>query len=177
MEMLCDFAHSEKCRTHLSKHHVLQHYLNFLVLPKSYISVNALEAIAVWLSDDKTNKEEMEKEIAKKEEVDKIVHMFKVAPDGSMLVPLSKIVTTSEAISAKLGENTSFVSLLVDRLSHQYALVKLNLLKILKPILLQNTISREIIKSKVLPAITKLEANEGAVMVKEMASKLMELMS
>jgi len=173
MEMLCDFAHSEKCRPYLKKHHVLHHYLNFLVLSKSYISVNALEAIAVWLGEDK----EMEAEIAKKVEVDKIVHMFKVAPDGSMLAPLLKILSTSDQISAKLGENTTFVTLLVERLSHRDAFVKLNLLKILKPILVQKTISPELIKSKVLPTMKHLEEDEGMVLVKNMAKQIRELVT
>ena len=141
MEILCDLAHSERCRPYLKAHNVLHHYLSFLMIPKSFINTNAIEAIAVWLQDKREKTVEAERNIevervlAQKSSVDKIVHLFTVATDGSMLDPLMRIVTTSELVTATLAENTKFVTMLLDRLSHWNAVIKLNLLRIFKPLL------------------------------------------
>jgi len=47
----------------------------------------------------------------------------------------------------------------------------------LKPILVQKTISPELIKSKVLPTMKHLEEDEGMVLVKNMAKQIRELVT
>lgn len=172
LPIFCDLAHaSKRSREELWKNNGLQQYLELLAM--NYWQVNALDSIAVWLADE-TKK--VESVLHKPENVARLIALFSTAQSVSfvnILEPMLKILYISVVVNRDLGAG-GLVPVLLERLSHPNALVRVNLLKILKVIYEYHKKPKSMITEyKLYPIVRKLQKNDNAVLVQEMASQLL----
>ncbi|TPX37984.1 hypothetical protein SmJEL517_g00405 [Synchytrium microbalum] len=172
LPVLCEMAHaSAACRKILWKYDVMQTYLN--LLRDAYWQVNALDAILAWLSEETS---EVEPILIKPMNVDAMVGAFCLAKTNAfenILVPLQKLLVLSKPL-AKAMTIPSFINRLVDKLQTPKALVRINLLKILTSLCDADTSSAKTVidRFSIRPVIEKLGKDDPAVLVLEMARKL-----
>ncbi|CAG8436424.1 2710_t:CDS:2 [Ambispora gerdemannii] len=130
LPILCDMAHGNRvCRDLLWKYNGLRFYISLLIDP--YWQVNALEAILVWLQEEKHRVEPI---LLEPQNIERIIQAFVTAKANSfenILGPLHLITRLSPKTAYALAKPTFFKRLL-QRLHHKKPIVRLNMLKILK---------------------------------------------
>lgn len=133
LPILCDFAHAGKsCRALLWKNNCLELYI--LLLQDAYFQVSALEAILIWLQNETDRVEGL---LLQHTALDSLLTMFVQAKANSFeasLEPILKMCRISRGLILGLAKS-SFFRKLIDKLSHTKALVRLNLLRILRLVL------------------------------------------
>lgn len=134
LPILCDMAHSgSKGRRYLWQNNGLEFYVSLLA--DQYWQVTALDAIFVWL----------EKETAKVEHhllegnfTAAITSCFNTnkanAFDANLLEPLLKLVRLSPSVAASLAKAEMYAGI-AQKLSHKKAVVRLNLLRLVRSIM------------------------------------------
>jgi serine/threonine protein kinase len=172
LPILCDMAHSGKVgRKLLWQNKGLQFYIGLLA--DQYWAVTALDAIFIWLQEETAKVEEHILASAGFSEA--IVHCFNVSkPDAfeNLLEPLQKLLRLSPPVAASLAHPELFTRTIL-RLHSKKALVRLNLLRIIRSICDASDEQGALVRNYgLLDSVTDLAAHDPAILVREMASEL-----
>ncbi|KAI0537174.1 hypothetical protein GGR58DRAFT_360533 [Xylaria digitata] len=176
LPILCDMAHSgSKGRRYLWQNKGLDFYVSLLA--DQYWQVTALDAIFVWLQEETAK---VEGHLLNGKFTDAIVSCFhnpKInAFDPNLLEPLLKLLRLSPSVAASLAKPDMY-SGVAQRLSHKKAVVRLNLLRLVRNILeareQESVINlREKQLKLLLDAVRALAEKDSAVLVRNLASDL-----
>ncbi|KAI0096129.1 hypothetical protein GGR51DRAFT_567474 [Nemania sp. FL0031] len=180
LPILCDMAHSgSKGRRYLWQNKGLDFYVSLLA--DQYWQVTALDAIFVWLQEETTK---VEGHLLSGKFTEAIVSCFhnpKInAFDPNLLEPLLKLLRLSPPLAASLAKPDMY-SGISQRLSHKKAVVRLNLLRLVRNIVVEarehgSTINlRERQLKSLLDAVRTLAEKDSAVLVRNLASDLILL--
>ncbi|KAG6335620.1 hypothetical protein ID866_3477 [Astraeus odoratus] len=172
LPILCDLASAGKsCRNLLWQHNGLGMYLKLLEDP--YFQVSSLEAILSWLQDETAKIEDV---LVKQESLDALLKCFVSAKANSfenLLDPLLKICRISTLITIGVAKS-SFFKRIIDRLGHSRAVVRLNLLRILRTVCDVHPNRAILVERYNLHEIVlKLSKDDGAVLVRELAREIL----
>ncbi|EGN91709.1 hypothetical protein SERLA73DRAFT_173393 [Serpula lacrymans var. lacrymans S7.3] len=172
LPILCDLASAGKsCRTLLWQHDGLALYLKLLEDP--YFQVSALEAILSWLQDETAR---LEDELLKNESLEALLKCFVTAKANSfenLLDPLLKICRISTSVTIGIAKS-QFFKRVIDRLSHSRAVVRLNLLRILRTVCDVHPNRAILVERYGLHEIVlRLSKDDGAVLVRELAREIL----
>ncbi|XP_057828021.2 MAP3K epsilon protein kinase 1 isoform X2 [Cryptomeria japonica] len=182
LPLLCDMAHaSRSAREKLRVHDALSVYLS--LLDDEAWAVPAFDSLTVCLAYDNEHRK-VEQAFLKREAVQKLVSFFQRCSEQSfvhILEPFLKIIIKSTHINTELATN-GLTPLLIARLDHQDAIVRLNLLKLIKAIYEHHPRPKQLILENDLPLkLQKLiaerkegEHSGGQVLVKQMATSLLK---
>ncbi|CAJ0918221.1 5605_t:CDS:10 [Entrophospora sp. SA101] len=174
LPILCDMVHTgELCRDLLWKHDGLQFYLELLIDP--YWQVNALEAILAWLQEET---QKVEPILLQPKNVGHMLEAFVTAKANSfenVLEPLHMIAQKSPSLSCEMAQ-PKFFKRLLQRLSHPKAVVRLNLLRILKTVCDSHPQREDVIaKYELFDVIDKMSKNDQAVLIRDLGISLSSL--
>ncbi|PHH69933.1 hypothetical protein CDD80_6349 [Ophiocordyceps camponoti-rufipedis] len=133
LPILCDMAHSgAKGRRYLWQNKGLDLYVSLLT--DRYWQVTALDAILVWLQEETAN---VESHLVDGGFTRAIVDCFGTNKlnglDSNLLEPLLKLLRLSPSVAASLSQPDMF-SAVARRLGHKKAVVRLNLLRLVRAI-------------------------------------------
>lgn len=173
LRILCDMAHAGRaCRNILWNNDCLPFYLRLFKDP--YWQVNAMDAVLVWLQDETADVEQV---LLLPTSLNLVVQAFLTAKANSfenILEPLIKIIRISPSVACGIAVPPLFVRLL-DRLAHPKAVVRLNLLRILRGIFEVHPDRVQLVaRYGILEVVMKMAEEDQAVLVKEMARDMVE---
>lgn len=173
LPILCDMAHSGKrCRRLLWQNDGLEFYISLLSDP--YWQVTALDAIHVWLQEETARVEE---KLQDPESIDALVRCFTTSKTNAFentLEPLQKLLRLSPPIAHAVGRR-EFFARIVQKLSHNKAVVRLNLLKILRTICDASEQREAMIREYgMYPIVSRVAEKDTAVLVRNMANELVK---
>ncbi|KAH0543610.1 hypothetical protein FGG08_002048 [Glutinoglossum americanum] len=171
LPILCDMAHSGKVgRKILWQNHGLQFYISLLADP--YWQVTALDAIFVWLQEETAKVEEHLLDGTFTEAVVKCFTTSKANAFENLLEPLQKLLRLSPPVALSLARPDLFARIL-QKLSHNKAVIRLNLLRIVRSICDSGDEQGAlIITYGLFDSIKRLAENDSAVLVRNMAGEL-----
>ncbi|KAM0715256.1 hypothetical protein Q7P37_008754 [Cladosporium fusiforme] len=172
LPILCDMAHSGKVgRKLLWQNKGLQFYIGLLA--DQYWAVTALDAIFIWLQEETAKVEEQILNTTGFSEA--IVQCFnesKADAFENLLEPLQKLLRLSPPVAASLAHPDLFTRTIL-RLHSKKALVRLNLLRIIRSICDASDEQGALIRTYGLfDSVTDLAVHDPAILVREMASEL-----
>ncbi|KIM28334.1 hypothetical protein M408DRAFT_140026 [Serendipita vermifera MAFF 305830] len=175
LPILCDLASAGKsCRTLLWQHDGMSLYLDLLSDP--YYQVSALEAILSWLQDDTARVEDV---LSEPSSLESIIRCFVTAKANSfenILDPLLKIVRSSPAVALGIAK-PEFFQRLTDRLSHHKAVVRLNLLRLLKAVCDVHPDHGSLVaRFGLYEVVERLSRQDIAVLVRELAREIVPIL-
>ncbi|KAH9024811.1 kinase-like protein [Lactarius pseudohatsudake] len=171
LSILCDLASAGKsCRMLLRQHDGLAMYIKLLTDP--YFQVSALESILAWLQEETAR---VEDELAKPKSLDALLKCFVSAKAGSfenLLDPFLKICRHSTAIAIGIAK-AQFFRRVSEKLSNSKAVVKLNLLRILRAVCDVHP-NRALLVERygIHETVAALRRKDGAVLVRELAREI-----
>lgn len=181
LPIICDMAHSgSKGRRYLWQNKGLDFYVSLLT--DQYWQVTALDAILVWLQEETAN---VEHHLTDGKFTAAIVSCFNTnrlnAFDSNLLEPLLKLLRLSPLLAATLAKPELF-SGITQRLGHKKAVVRLNLLRLVRIIVDAcdtslgagdglRTLNNSQVRS-LMDAIQSLADNDSAVLVRNLAAEL-----
>ncbi|KAK2625313.1 hypothetical protein QTJ16_005682 [Diplocarpon rosae] len=174
LPILCDMAHSGKVgRKYLWQNKGLQFYVS--LLEDQYWQVTALDAIFIWLQEETAK---VEKCLLEGNFTEAIVHCFNAprasAFDYNLLEPLQKLLRLSSPVAASLARLDMFSGIL-QKLNHKKAVVRLNLLRIVRSICdTSDEQASNVRNHSLFEAIQRLAESDNAVLVRNMASDLVK---
>ncbi|KAK0635153.1 hypothetical protein B0T17DRAFT_482890 [Bombardia bombarda] len=182
LPILCDMAHSgSKGRRYLWQNNGLDFYVSLLA--DQYWQVTALDAIFVWLQEETAK---VEKHLLQGSFTTAITFCFNTtkanAFDPTLLEPLLKVLRLSPAVAASLA-NMEMYSGIAQKLNHKKAIVRLNLLRLVRSIMdgceANNSFMASISSSPtgrqlrlLFDEIQTLADKDSAVLVRNLASEL-----
>ncbi|KDQ62037.1 hypothetical protein JAAARDRAFT_189411 [Jaapia argillacea MUCL 33604] len=172
LPILCDLASAGKsCRVLLWQHDGLTMYLKLLEDP--YFQVSALESILSWLQDETAR---VEDQLMHSASIEALLGCFTSSKANSfenLLDPFLKICRLSSPLTIALAKST-FFKRIIDKLNHSKAVVRLNLLRLLKMIC-ESHPNRAILVERygIYEIVEKLSRGDGAVLVRELAREIM----
>ncbi|KAG9240832.1 cell division control protein-like protein 15 [Calycina marina] len=175
LPILCDMAHSGKVgRKYLWQNKGMQFYVS--LLEDQYWQVTALDAIFIWLQEETAK---VEKSLLEGNFTEAIIQCFNApkasAFDYNLLEPLQKLLRLSSPVAASLARPDLFTGIL-QKLNHKKAVVRLNLLRIVRSICDPSEDKASNIRDHSLfDAIQRLAESDNAVLVRNMASELVKL--
>ncbi|VDB91802.1 unnamed protein product [Peniophora sp. CBMAI 1063] len=162
LPILCDLASAGKsCRTLLWQHGGLNLYIELLTDP--YFQVSALESVLAWLQEETAR---VEDELLKQSSLDALLKCFVSAKAGSfenLLDPLLKIIRLAPPVAIGIAK-TAFFKRVVEKLGNSKAVVKLNLLRILRAVY-------EIHPNRA-SLVVRLRREDPAVLVRELEREI-----
>ncbi|KAI0718192.1 kinase-like protein [Cerioporus squamosus] len=171
LPILCDLASAGKsCRILLWQHDGLSMYLRLLEDP--YFQVSSLESILSWLQDETAR---IEDELMKPESLDALLRCFVQAKANSfenLLEPFLKIFRISNNVAIGVAKS-QFFKRLIDKLSSSKAVVRLNLLRILRTVCDVHP-NRAVLVERygIYDIVAKLSKEDVAVLVRELAREI-----
>ncbi|KAI1394306.1 cell division control protein [Hypoxylon trugodes] len=176
LPILCDMAHSgSKGRRFLWQNQGLDFYVSLIA--DQYWQVTALDAIFVWLQEETAK---VEGHLLNGQFTDAIVSCFNTqktnAFDPNLLEPLLKVLRLSPSLAASLAKSNMY-SGIAQKLSHKKAVVRLNLLRLVRNILEAretdyfSDLNDKQLRS-LLDDIKILAEKDSAVLVRNLASDL-----
>lgn len=181
LPILCDMAHSgSKGRRYLWQNNGLHFYVSLLT--DQYWQVTALDAILIWLQEETAN---VESHLLDGNFTRAIVSCFNTnrlnAFDSNLLEPLLKLLRLSPSVAASLAKPELFAGI-AQRLGHKKAVVRLNLLRLVRTIMDAcdyslgsgdgaRTLNSSQVRS-LLDAIQTLAETDSAVLVRNLAAEL-----
>ncbi|KAL5342521.1 cytokinesis protein sepH [Aspergillus crustosus] len=173
LPILCDMAHSGKVgRRELWRNKGLTFYISLLSDP--YWQVTALDAIFIWLQEETAKVEEhlLENRYDQPSFTDEIVRCLTLSKANAfenILDPLQKLLRLSPPIASTLARPDLF-SRLGQKLRHNKAAVRLNLLRIISSICDSTEEQGGLLaRYGLLDAIRELE-HDPAILVRDMAN-------
>ncbi|KAF8949355.1 hypothetical protein BGZ47_005578 [Haplosporangium gracile] len=174
LPILCDMAHAGRaCRNSLWHNDCLPVYLRLFKDP--HWQVNAMDAVLVWLQDETADVEQI---LLQPSSLNLFVQAFLTAKANSfenILEPLYKIVRFSPSIARGIAVPPLFHRLL-DRLAHPKAVVRSNLLRILRAIFEVHPERLQIVaKYGIAQQVARIAAEDNAVLVKELAKEILDV--
>ncbi|KAH9906978.1 cell division control protein [Xylariomycetidae sp. FL2044] len=176
LPILCDMAHSgSRGRRYLWQNKGLDFYVTLLA--DQYWQVTALDAIFVWLQEETAK---VESHLYNGKFTDAIISCFNTqklnAFDPNLLEPLLKLLRLSPSLAASLAKSEMYSGIAM-KLSHKKAVVRLNLLRLVRNILesreddsFRSPSNRQL--RSLLDAIRALAEKDTAVLVRNLASDL-----
>ncbi|KAH9952501.1 hypothetical protein BC827DRAFT_1159698 [Russula dissimulans] len=171
LPILCDLASAGKsCRMLLWQHDGLAMYVKLLTDP--YFQVSALESILSWLQEETAR---VEDQLAKPKSLDALLKCFVSAKAGSfenLLDPFLKICRTSTPIAIGIAK-AQFFRRVTEKLGNSKAVVKLNLLRILRTVCDVHP-NRTLLVERygIHETVASLRRDDGAVLVRELAREI-----
>ncbi|GJJ77608.1 hypothetical protein EMPS_09967 [Entomortierella parvispora] len=173
LPILCDLAHAGRaCRTILWSNDSLLVYLRLFKDP--YWQVNAMDAVLVWLQDETADVEQI---LVQPSSLSLFVQAFLTAKANSfenILEPLHKIIRLSPAVACGIALPPLFQRLL-DRLAHPKAVVRLNLLRILRAIFdVHPERLQLVLQYGISDVVVRIAEEDSAVLVKELAKEILD---
>ncbi|KAF8489636.1 kinase-like protein [Russula emetica] len=171
LPILCDLASAGKsCRMLLWQHDGLSMYTKLLTDP--YFQVSALESILSWLQEETAR---VEDKLAKPKSLDALLKCFVSAKAGSfenLLDPFLKICRLSTPIAIGIAK-AQFFRRITEKLGNSKAVVKLNLLRILRTVCDVHP-NRALLVERygIHETVASLRRNDGAVLVRELAKEI-----
>ncbi|KAH9950642.1 kinase-like protein [Amylocystis lapponica] len=171
LPILCDLASAGKsCRTLLWQHDGFALYLRLLEDP--YFQVSALESILSWLQDETAR---VEDQLMKPEALEALLRCFVHAKSNSfenLLDPFLKICRISTGLTIGIAKS-QFFRRIIDKLGHSKAVVRLNLLRILRTVCDAHP-NRAILVERfgIYDIVLRLSKEDGAVLVRELAREI-----
>jgi hypothetical protein len=175
LPILCDMAHSGKVgRKYLWQNKGLEFYISLLA--DQYWQVTALDAIFIWLQEETAR---VEKWLIEGTFTEAIVGCFNTPKantfDVNILEPLQKLLRLSPPLAAALARADMFTGIL-QKLNHKKAVVRLNLLRIVRSISGPHEEKTLSIRShEIYETIEILAEHDPAVLVRNMASELIKV--
>ena len=182
LPILCDMAHSgSKGRRYLWQNNGLDFYVSLLA--DQYWQVTALDAIFVWLQEETAK---VENHLLDGSFTTAIVACFNptkaTAFDPNLLEPLLKLIRLSPAVAASLAKAEMYAGL-AQKLNHKKAVVRLNLLRLVRNIMdgcEANSLSMSSLSTSgtgrqlriLFDDIQTLADKDPAVLVRNLASEL-----
>jgi hypothetical protein len=176
LPILCDMAHSgSKGRRFLWQNKGLDFYVSLLA--DQYWQVTALDAIFVWLQEETAK---VEGYLLNANFTPAIIACFNTAKinafDPNLLEPLLKVIRLSPSLAASLAKSEMY-SGVAQKLTHKKAVVRLNLLRLVRIILDAREIDyfsspRDKQLRSLLEEIQTLAEKDSAVLVRNLASEL-----
>ncbi|GJJ15641.1 hypothetical protein Clacol_009919 [Clathrus columnatus] len=176
LPILCDLASAGKsCRMLLWQHDGLSMYLKLLDDP--YFQVSALEAILAWLQDETARVEDV---LIQPEPSQALLKAFVTAKANSfenLLDPFLKICRISSTITIRIAK-AEFFRRIIDRLTHSKAVVRLNLLRILRSACDVHPDRASLVEYYgIYEIVEKLSRQDGAVLVRELAREIIPVVA
>ncbi|KAI0035206.1 hypothetical protein K488DRAFT_76773 [Vararia minispora EC-137] len=171
LPILCDLASAGKsCRTLLWQHSGLSIYIQLLTDP--YFQVSALESILSWLQEETSR---VEDELLKQASLDALLKSFVSAKAGSfenLLDPFLKVLRLSSPVAIGIAKS-AFFKRVVEKLDSSKAVVKLNLLRILRAVCDVHP-NRAVLVERygIYEIVVRLRKDDGAVLVRELAREI-----
>ncbi|TFY66122.1 hypothetical protein EVG20_g4965 [Dentipellis fragilis] len=171
LPILCDLASAGKsCRNLLWQHDGLSMYIKLLTDP--YFQVSALEAILSWLQEETARVEDA---LIKPESLDALLKCFVSAKANSfenLLDPFLKICRISTTVTIGIAK-AQFFKRVIEKLGNSKAVVKLNLLRILRTVCDVHP-NRAILVERygIYELVSRLKETDGAVLVRELAREI-----
>ncbi|CAK7565925.1 MAG: Protein kinase of the Mitotic Exit Network [Sporothrix epigloea] len=183
LPILCDMAHSgSKGRRYLWQNKGLDFYVSLLA--DQYWQVTALDAIFIWLQEETAKVEaHLLNECRFKTAIVACFNTAKVnAFDPNLLEPLLKVLRLSPSLAADLTQAEMY-SGVAQKLTHKKAVVRLNLLRLVRNIMdnsgadveVSSTRAGRMHLSLLFEAVQKLAEKDSAVLVRNLASELVRL--
>ncbi|KAL8727390.1 MAG: hypothetical protein Q9166_006062 [cf. Caloplaca sp. 2 TL-2023] len=172
--ILCDMAHSGKVgvRRELWRNKGLPFYVSLLADP--YWQVTALDAIFVWLQEETARVEDALLDGSFTQGILKCFTTSKANAFENLLEPLQKLLRLSPPVALSLAHPDLF-SRILQKLSSSKAVVRLNLLRIIRSICDASDDQGAIIRRYgLMDAIQRLAEVDGAVLVRNMAGELIK---
>ncbi|KAL8835354.1 MAG: hypothetical protein Q9170_003343 [Blastenia crenularia] len=171
--ILCDMAHSGKVgRRELWRNKGLPFYISLLADP--YWQVTALDAIFIWLQEETARVEDALLDGSFTQGILKCFTTSKANSFENLLEPLQKLLRLSPPVALSLAHPDLF-SRILQKLNSNKAVVRLNLLRIVRSICDANDDQGAIIRRYgLMDAIERLAEVDGAVLVRNMASELIK---
>lgn len=180
LPILCDMAHSgKKGRRYLWQNNGLDFYVS--LLSDQYWQVTALDAIFVWLQEETAKVESHLLDGSFTAAITAGFASTKVnAFDLNLLEPLLKVLRLSPAVAASLAKADMYAGI-AQKLSHKKAVVRLNLLRLVRSIMdgcESDSVSAISTSSTgrqlrvLFDAIHTLSDKDPAVLVRNLASEL-----
>jgi len=154
----------------LWQHDGLAMYIQLLTDP--YFQVSALESILSWLQEETAR---VEDQLAKLKSLDALLKCFVSAKAGSfenLLDPFLKICRLSTPIAIGIAK-AQFFRRVTEKLGNSKAVVKLNLLRILRTVCDVHP-NRALLVERygIYEAVSSLRRDDGAVLVRELAREI-----
>ncbi|KAF8458870.1 hypothetical protein BGX38DRAFT_1264595 [Terfezia claveryi] len=173
LPILCDMAHCSKIsRKILWQNQGLQFYIGLLSDP--YWQVTALDAIHVWLQEETGRVEEKLLNEFFGTALIKCFTTSKANAFENLLEPLQKLLRLSPPIASAVARPELF-SRILQKLTHNKAFVRLNLLKILVTICDATGCKEAIMREYSLThMIQRLAERDQAILVKNLAGELLK---
>lgn len=168
--IFCDMGHTPGARPYLWAHNAVQFYISILSSP--YWQVVALSALSAWLADET---QKIEPIFCQLENIRVLIECFQTAQSVSfvnLVESFFRIITISRPIAAALGKE-HFTGVVIQRLRHPNPVVRITVLKILTTIFDCHPYKRTLIKKSNLIQVCENLLNDKAVMVVDLASKLL----
>ncbi|KAI4189385.1 MAG: hypothetical protein L6R41_001493 [Letrouitia leprolyta] len=171
--ILCDMAHSGKVgRRELWRNKGLPFYISLLADP--YWQVTALDAIFVWLQEETARVEDALLDGSFTQGILRCFTTSKANSFENLLEPLQKLLRLSPPVALSLAHPDLF-SRILQKLNSTKAVVRLNLLRIVRSICDANDDQGAIIRRYGLAdAIERLAEVDGAVLVRNLAGELIK---
>ncbi|KAF9580666.1 hypothetical protein BGW38_002598 [Lunasporangiospora selenospora] len=173
LPILCDMAHAGRvCRNILWSDGCLQAYVG--LFKDNYWQVNAMDSVLIWLQDETVDVEQV---LLEPGHINLFVQAFLSAKANSfenILEPLYKIIRLSPSIACGIAVPALFQRLM-DRLGHPKAVVRLNLLRILRAIFDAHPTRNLLIdRYGISDVVTRIALTDSAVLVKELANEILD---
>lgn len=171
--ILCDMAHSGKVgRRELWRNKGLPFYISLLADP--YWQVTALDAIFIWLQEETARVEDALLDGSFTQGILKCFTTSKANSFENLLEPLQKLLRLSPPVALSLAHPDLF-SRILQKLSSNKAVVRLNLLRIVRSICDASDDQGTIIRRYgLMDAIERLAEVDGAVLVRNLAGELIK---
>ncbi|KAL0960993.1 hypothetical protein HGRIS_005988 [Hohenbuehelia grisea] len=177
LPILCDLASAGKsCRMLLWQQGGLSMYLK--LLDDQYFQVSAIDAIVAWLQEEPAR---IEDELIKPDPVDVLLKCFVSSKANSfenLLEPFLKLLRLSSALALAFAKSGAFFTRIVDRLGHHSkAVVRLNLLRVLKAVCDVHPNRSVLVERYGLhEVVERLSKTDGAVLVRELAREIVPVL-
>ncbi|KAL9131031.1 MAG: hypothetical protein Q9217_000917 [Psora testacea] len=173
LPVLCDMANSGKVgRRELWRNKGLAFYIS--LLSDEFWQVTALDAIFIWLQEETAKVEEHLLDGSFTSGIIKCFSTAKANAFENLLEPLQKLLRLSPPIALSLA-NPDLFHRLLQKLQSNKAVVRLNLLRIIRSICDASEEQGALISRYGLEdVIQKLAENDGAVLVRNMAGELIK---
>ncbi|KAL8674280.1 MAG: hypothetical protein Q9168_001347 [Polycauliona sp. 1 TL-2023] len=172
--ILCDMAHSGKVgvRRELWRNKGLPFYISLLADP--YWQVTALDAIFVWLQEETARVEDALLDGSFTRGILKCFTTSKANAFENLLEPLQKLLRLSPPVALSLAHPDLF-SRILQKLNSSKAVVRLNLLRIIRSICDASDDQGAVIRRYgLVETIQRLAEVDGAVLVRNMAGELIK---
>ncbi|KAF3241464.1 hypothetical protein TWF192_009201 [Orbilia oligospora] len=173
LPILCDMAHSGRLgRKYLWQNNGLEFFVSLLSEP--YWQVASLEAILVWLHEEPA---QIEERLLQSNATRALVSCFtgsKTNTFENILEPFQKLCRLSGPIARAMG-HPDFFERVLQKLTHPKAVVRLSLLRIVRSICDANGDQEDLLaRSGLFPMILWLAENDGAILVRNIASEFVK---